>query len=345
MRLALLREAIGWHVALQDSNTTAHKRGVFYAWLMSSPAHVDAFLVAARRLSKRRFLQITDPTLSIEELTKAALADHSENVIPLREPPPGVGRVSSRLFVLGLSLVLLTLAGLIGTGGWFMYSHWLDPDHIQTRIGEQRSIALADGSVVQLNTDSEVRIDLNEHDRRVHLIKGEARFTVAHDAARPFLVGTPKATVRALGTVFNVQVARRGTIDVAVLEGHVEVQSIRRLVLTSGRQAAVTKTGEILPDTGPPMEWAMYWPERKLVFRDSHLAEVIAETNRYNTRVIRIRNPKVADLRVSGTFMATDVPSLCEYLRRYRGVRVNYRADGDIDLDSERAVFPQLKRQ
>jgi transmembrane sensor len=259
--------------------------------------------------------------------------------------------------------------------GWIAVDHYLNPSHISTAVGEQRSIALADGSLVQLNTNSELRVDLKNNERRIVLERGEARFTVAKDPNRPFVVKTPQATVRALGTVFNVQIAPQGT-DVAVLEGHVEVAiqpqdnsqpsepespaelakkfkgadgsakikpqpssklreqevSAPRLVLGSGEQAAVTPEGKILPDVGPPIERVVGWTDRRLVFREETLATLIAEVNRYHPHPIRIVDPEIAGLRISGTFAAYDLPSLIQYLERYRGVRSQPSADGGLEL-------------
>jgi transmembrane sensor len=259
--------------------------------------------------------------------------------------------------------------------GWMAVDHYLNPSHIQTAVGEQRSIALADGSLVQLNTNSELRIELKDNERRIVLERGEARFTVAKDPKRPFVVKTPQATVRALGTVFNVQIAAQGT-DVAVLEGHVEVatkaQDASRtaesespaalakrlqdakgsakvkpepnanlreqkvaalhLVLGSGEQAAITPEGKILPDVGPPIERVVGWTDRRLVFREETLATLIAEVNRYHPHPIRIVDPEIAGLRISGTFAAYDLPSLIQYLERYRGVRSQPSAEGGLEL-------------
>src|SRR5688500_14384678 len=187
--------------------------------------------------------------------------------------------------------------------------------HYSTQVGEQRSITLGDGSVVFLNTDSQISIRMTQDERRIALTRGEARFTVAKDPKRPFTVTTPHADVRALGTVFNVQIGARSTA-VAVLEGRIEVRgnanaganaaglvsvgsadledlehTAQRIVLQTGEQAAVTTAGDIVPNAGPPIDRVKAWPDGRLIFRHETLGELVEEFNRYHTAPIAIADP------------------------------------------------------
>ncbi len=93
-----------------------------------------------------------------------------------------------------------------------------------TQTGEQHRVLLADGSVVLLDTASEVRVDLNPSERHITLVHGKAHFEVTPDPSRPFLVDAGEGTVRAVGTAFSVY--RQGSVvDVAVTEGKVEVRA------------------------------------------------------------------------------------------------------------------------
>jgi transmembrane sensor len=387
----LVSEATEWFARIHDPDLPASTREEFTRWVLQSPAHIAAFLRVTRAWGDIGLAGENMP--SLEELVSTARIETDQSL-------PGAGLPSNVIALPGFSqssadpavdepkrpwlqrrwkAVAAVAAAIIIAipTGWLAADRWLNPSHIRTAIGEQRSIALADGSLVQLNTNSELRIDLKPHERRIILRRGEARFTVAKDPNRPFLVETPQATVRALGTVFNVQIARQGT-DVAVLEGHVEVTravdkandpvpsalpspaelaehekggssevrpkkfpklstqrvSATRLVLASGERAAVTQEGKILPDAGPPLERVVGWTDRRLVFREETLATLIAEVNRYHEKPIRIVDPEIAGLRISGTFAAYDLPSLIEYLERYRGVKSNPAPDGGVELSS-----------
>src|SRR5690606_14686343 len=96
------------------------------------------------------------------------------------------------------------------------------PQVYSTGIGEQRTVKLADGSIVHLNTDSSLRVEYSPATREVHLVEGEALFVVAKEPARPFRVEAGQTTVQALGTQFNVY-RRAGGIEVSVIEGAVRV--------------------------------------------------------------------------------------------------------------------------
>jgi len=385
----LISEASEWFARIHDPDLPTSVREEFTRWVLQSPSHIAAFLKVTRSWGDIGLAGENIPGL--EELvdTARASSDQLSNVLglpsnvialpsfvhsqeALEEPQPtwwqqrrrGVAAAAAAAVVLAVPL------------GWIAIDHYLNPSHISTAVGEQRSISLPDGSLVQLNTNSELRVDIKPEERRIVLERGEARFTVAKDPNRPFVVKTPQATVRALGTVFNVQIAAQGT-DVAVLEGHVEVAtqaaqdtyrngsaestpnlaerlkgtqgsatgrsqigsklreqevSALHLVLGSGEQAAVTPEGKILPDVGPPIERVVGWTDRRLVFREETLATLIAEVNRYHPHPIRIVDPEIAGLRISGTFAAYDLPSLILYLERYRGVRSQPSADGGLEL-------------
>lgn len=395
----LLTEASEWFACLQDAHEDPAVREEFSSWLLRSPNHIAAFLQITRTWGDVGLISAEFPAKEeLVRLARESIGEQPSNVVPLHPrrgiadaqltapidepeprqkpepaPPP---RTANRWlkYSIAASMVFAVLAL-----GWLALDRWvLNPTYIRTAIGEQRSVVLPDGSIVQLNTNSELYIEYTPSVRQVRLPQGEARFTVAKDEQRPFIVKTPQATVRALGTVFNVQTAPRGT-DVAVLEGRVEIRTQAELlraptgvvdrlrapsvpasteseddedataaaqgalasassstpapiVLSAGEQAAVTDDGKILPNSGPPIERVRAWTDRRLVFREETLEALVAEVNRYHTHPMRITDPKVATLRISGTFAAQDIDSLIEYLRRYRGVDSEKLPDGSILL-------------
>jgi transmembrane sensor len=254
-----------------------------------------------------------------------------------------------------VAAVIILAASVMITADFLGVSHWVNPSFEETAVGEQRAISLEDGSLVQLNTATRLVVAFAPRARRVRLDSGEARFTVAHDAARPFIVTTPQASVRAVGTVFNVQTAPSGT-SVAVLQGHVEVAthdsgssapesaagnpvraavaaSPRELDLFVGQRAAVSPAGRITFGAGPSLERVRAWTDGRLVFRNETLADLVAEFNRYHTHPLRIADPALAGVRVSGTFAADDLPSLEQFLERFEGVDVRSMPDGSELLE------------
>ena len=130
------------------------------------------------------------------------------------------------------------------------------PSRIVTAAGEQRSVTLADGTILELNTDSDARIAFTAGERRVILARGEGRFTVAHEAVRPFFVSTPQLTLKTIGTVFKVRTAKKQT-DVTVFEGRLAILAplidpvpgappLPPTLLSEGEHAAVNRVGEIV---------------------------------------------------------------------------------------------------
>jgi transmembrane sensor len=372
LRSQITAEAADWFARLQHSDREPALREEFALWLLRSPTHVDEFLAITRLWGD------LDPlggeAYSVEGLVAAARAEpDSANILLLDDfrhagpaamnPAPVLSANSARRRQLvprvAASLAILTLGAL----GFVAFREWSGPTHIRTAVGEQRTLTLADGSMVHLNTDSDLTVDLQPHERHLHLWSGEARFQVAKDKDRPFLVETPQATVRAVGTVFNVRAADADTA-VTVLEGRVEVVShsgaadansprdsgsdaagTRRTIqslgartqLGAGERAAVTAAGTILPDVGPPVESALAWSEQRLVFREKSLADVVAEFNRYQKRKVHIADPTLAALSISGTFTTNDAESLLQYLERYHDVVLDEAPDGSRVLRLRRA--------
>src|SRR5262249_10999524 len=138
---------------------------------------------------------------------------------------------------------------------------------------ERLTISLEDGSVVHLNTHSNARVSYDSHVRRIKLSEGEARFHVARDADRPFVVTTDRATVRALGTVFDVY-RRADDTKVTVMEGRVEVRSTRDEAAANltayasqagaGEEVAVLATGKLLKVAAPDLSAVSAWTEQRL---------------------------------------------------------------------------------
>jgi transmembrane sensor len=341
-RDSLLKEHIAtqaseWFVRLQEGEQDPMLRAEFTQWLLRSPGHVEEFLAISRVWGESKTASTSRfPT---DELIAAALARPIDNVIELKPAAAALkkeegeaaqhGPFALRKLRYAAAAAVVTLA--LGALAWLAADRWLGPSIIRTAIGEQRSVTLADGSVVDVNTNSELRVDLSDTERRLRLLKGEARFKVAKNLQRPFIVSTSQASIRALGTVFNVRAESEQTA-VAVLEGHVEVRELARphaalgslaqIQLRAGQQAAVKPAGGIVPDAGPPIERVTEWTHRRLVFREEPLSEVVAEFNRYHRKPIRIETRALAGLRISGTFDSSDPNSLLEYFQRFENVRV-----------------------
>ncbi len=197
-----------------------------------------------------------------------------------------------------------------------------------TAIGGQEAVKMKDGSIIHLNTHSRVEVRFTDALREVRLIEGEALFTVAHDASRPFIVVTDNAQVRAVGTQFNVY--RRGSdaTRVSVLEGVVQVttstaptpESSSPARLAAGDEAQIEGQHVTKAQT-PDVQRAVAWRARRLVFAGDRLDYIASEFNRYNQIQIRVEGA-VRERRMGGTFDADDPMPMVRYLSRDPDIEV-----------------------
>lgn len=339
LREQIAAEADEWLLKMHAAEPAHALREAFTEWLMRSPAHIEAYLTVSRAWHALAAPSASD--WSSDALIAAARAEREpDNVIawrgnrprasaPAAEPRPARARALK---------ALAACAVLTAIGAWLFRGYWPSVNDLKTAVGEQRSVTLGDGSVVFLNTNSELRVRWTARERHIDLLHGEARFQVAKNTARPFIVATHEATVRAVGTVFNVRTGE-ATTQVAVLEGRVQVnaelrtaepepaQSQPDLLLAAGQRAAVTRLG-VQADVGPPIERVAAWTERRLVFRGEPLGAVVAEFNRYRLQALVVDDPALAEVRINGVFELDDPASLLTYLRNFESVRVTQDGDG-----------------
>jgi transmembrane sensor len=344
----LAAEAAEWFVRLNDRSHSARNREQFAEWLLRSPQHLEAYLTIARIGGE---IGLFENLPSKDELIADARADQDsqpKNVVELR---PGLRRddhvVTCRRRVrrrsrFNSAVAASLLVAVLGVGT--LVRHFSQAQtHLETQVGEQRSVLLEEGSTVFLNTNTEASVALSRDERRVALNRGEARFTVSKDPQRPFIVTTPHAVVQALGTVFNVHIDATGTV-VSVIEGHVKVMQREGVTesaddsdaaseeIAPGEQLGVTATGAVQSDPRQSFSRAALWPRHQISFHEETLADVVAEFNRYRKHPLRIADAELANHEVDGTFDAFDHDSLLDYLERYQGVRVEREASGTVVL-------------
>ncbi|KAK0359111.1 hypothetical protein LTR94_032610, partial [Friedmanniomyces endolithicus] len=163
-----------------------------------------------------------------------------------------------------------------------------------TRVGEQRSQELEDGSIVALNVMTRARYDINARERTVYLNAGEAAFVVRKDAERPFLVRAGGYEVRAVGTAFNVR-SRDRNLDVAVKEGVVEVRRLsgegKPVLLRAGQRLQIKDAGAWrapLTISEIPTNAVDEWRQRVLTYEDAPISQVIQDVNRFYERPLVI---------------------------------------------------------
>jgi transmembrane sensor len=206
----------------------------------------------------------------------------------------------------GLAASLLAL----GAFAWRFVSA---PTTLQysTGVGEQRTVALADGSTVFLNTDSDVRVQLSRRVRRIELARGEALFNVSHDPNRPFEVHALQGVTTAVGTQFDVELTRSGAA-ISVLEGTVTVggssraASLPPVAVSAGNGVGYSQEGAVSDLRPAEVNRIQGWRSQRMVFNDIALDTALAEYNRYSRMPIVLGNPGLGSRHINGVFHIGD---------------------------------------
>jgi len=286
-------QAAEWLAKLNTRSVTTAELEAFYAWRKEGE-HAEAYAHAEAIWRQSRTLG-DDPDIA------AAVRDALGR--------PRLGRASwspSRRMVLAGAGMIPIAAGAT----WFLLSRGRS---YETRVGEQLLVSLADGSRVRLNTDSRLQVHA-DHDgggRRVTLDRGQAFFEVKPDPARPFEVHSEFASVRAMGTKFDVHLAAR-QVQVVLAEGSVLVdpgQGISPTPLRVPGESAIVGGQGQLKTARVDLEAATCWTLGRMVFHATPLAAAIAEANRYSTVPIELEDETLARAKVDGTFETGDMDS------------------------------------
>ncbi len=207
-----------------------------------------------------------------------------------------------------LALSVVAIAVMLVVFGPGLLQRSSDDRQYRTAVGERTSAGLADGSRISVDASSEVRVRLGSRERRIDMLRGQALFSVSHDAARPFVVVTPSGvTVTALGTKFDVDALPNGDVMVALLQGRVAVRRSDALLaeLEPGETLLVSSDGRMRLQRGNARD-SVDWTQGRLVFRSSSLRSAVEEVNRYVAVPVLISSPEAAGQTVSGEFSIDD---------------------------------------
>jgi len=211
----------------------------------------------------------------------------------------------------------MSAAGLVGIGAWVgrekIEEIW-GGTRYASGVGELKKVVLADGSVVTMNTQTELRVRYTGERRDIHLIRGEGMFAVMHDAKRPFAVRVGEWTAVALGTAFAVRRVDEPTTDVTVTEGIVQLLPVDNRVsearprLAANQKAHIGADGrvEVSEVSATEIGQRLAWRTRLVVFAGEPLRQALAEMNRYSQRRLVVDDPALAERRIVGVFSTTD---------------------------------------
>ena len=260
-------------------------------------------------------------------------------------------RRSKRRAALGIAAGLLAAIGAALT----YFAPWRGPDdsHLQqyfTRIGEQQTMELDDGSVITLNTGGQLEVEYSEQVRRILLERGEAYFEVVEDLKRPFRVDLGVRSVTAVGTAFNIRKSPEH-YQVAVVEGAIafhavtdEVSMSPPLASDDGQTVVVSTPGRQRVEAGwvaefdvsrnrltayqpESMERYEGWRDGMLSFYREPLYQVIKELNRYSRKRILIEDASIMELKVYTALSVHDIDSALKGLELVLPIEVTKHYD------------------
>lgn len=324
----LEREAAAW-VVKQDRGFTAEEQDAFFQWLAADARHGEWFARHRRTWAGFDLLAEWKPEHGTEP-NPDLLAR-----MPRRRRPGAWWGAGLLAAAAALALILWpeTESPVLMQPG--------EPVSraIEARDYERR--VLEDGSVIELNRGARVEIAYAPAERRVRLVTGEAGFTVAKDAARPFIVRAAGVDVRAVGTAFNINVGVH-QVEVLVTEGRVRVddalKGVSVLAPTASGEAPVLVAGEkvtlgVLPQapaavarvSAAEVAQLLAWRPDLLEFESTPLAAVVEAFNRRNTVQLVIGDPALRSVPIVASFRADNVDGFVRLLELTAGVRAERR--------------------
>jgi transmembrane sensor len=316
---AVRREAADWAALFHDPDAEVD-REKFERWRAADPRHAEIFARVERGWERSALLAQT----------------RFGRTRRLPEQRRGWFGPRARYALAAAAVLIVAVAGLtIASSSVLQRSARPDATELASQVGEIREMTLADGSTVTLDTDTALRTAFTPNERRLVLSRGRARFDVAHDADRPFVVIAGGSSIAALGTVFDVGIAD-GRVKVTLLRGTVEVRNTGALS-DAGSAPAVQRlqpNQTIAFDASAPLplprlvsETDTQWAAGMLAFDETRLADAVAEANRYSTAKIVVADPALNDLRITGAYRAGDIPGFAQSLAGSLGLRLSKAQD------------------
>lgn len=295
------REFWGWSEADQTQ---------FADWLAESPAHRVAFVRLTIGWGRTERLAALRPS----QQEKVAATSSRRSTPILRR-----------------AVASMAIAIILGASAFVLLSR-PNTQTYATAVGGHRMVSLADGSQIELNTDTVLRVSIGTHEREISLDRGEAYFKIRHDARRVFVVVAGDRRITDLGTAFAVR-RDSGRLEVAVVEGRVQLdatdnQRQKSATLTSGDTAVATANSvSVRKEPNQKLTSELGWRRGVLVFEHTTLADAVTEFNRYNREKLLIVDPVAGRRTIGATFHTNDIGAFTRLAKEVFGLRVEDRGD------------------
>jgi len=319
-------DAEQWLARLFSGDNRTNSDAELADWKAEDAVHTQAF---------DELVAMTD---ALDAVGEDALAEEM-----VRELESAAAERSRSRWIAGASSVA---AGFV-VAAVMTVSMWVsgpDPVTYETLKGQRSTIALEDGSVLYLNTNTRVVAVMDDDERQVRIQQGEAFFDVKRDEDRPFLVDAGDTRVKVLGTKFNVRLGASSNV-VSVLSGLVSVshradkegeEAQEVALLNAGEQAWHDTENHLALVDSFDQNAVMAWRTGKAVYHEARLADVVADLNRYFDAPLEIADETLSDLPVTGTFNLTDQDVVIDALESAFSIMAVKRVDGVVLLYARR---------
>ena len=354
-RKQIIDEAASWVLKLEsDRGLTPVQREELCQWLDGNPSRREHFERLAKVWGNANIL--------------------TELAVPLPRSSSLAERWSELNFSAQFIAIAASLFLAIAVAGTVFFEQWREIQAngvIVTQVGEQKSIDLADGSVLKLNTNSKAKIDYTADSRNIYLLNGEAHFIVEKNKERPFRVYAGTGRIHAIGTAFSVYL-QNDKVDVTVSEGRVGVaalvsteldednssssaghvsieQPLKSLgLLRAGEAGSIVSQLDENDHETPQLDRyddmtnldvakRVSWINGVLIFAGEPLEEVVREISRYTEVSIEFSDPELKKIRIGGNFPVGETETMFSSLETSFGLKVTR-------LDSNRVVISGAKK-
>ncbi len=326
-----------WIARINAGPLTPELRAELDAWLARDSRNSAAFTLARMAWSVAQGLDKSEVAQNELRALNAAPAAKGRSWRRLAAVANPFGQPSRRWAPAFAAVLLIVVAG-----AWMAHSprpaHGLalldNGARAATIVGEISNYALPDGSKVTINAQSGVRVDFTRTQRKIILESGEAFFEVEHDDTPFVVVAGPRAVV-VTGTKFDVKLdSYRSGLQVAVVEGHVNVGSDAANAI----DPTALRANDVFRflDNAPPERLTVAanlvsaWQMRRLHFEGTTVGDVLFSVNRFAAKPLRLENPELADLPLSGAFMAGDIDAVLFSLQSLYGIEATETGDALI---------------
>jgi transmembrane sensor len=295
------------------------QRQNFWDWSETDQTELDRWLAqsASHQVAYMRAKAVWNRTGRLTALRRApVMAESSESRFTW-----------TFLFRSAAAIALVCVMGLVGA----RYFQIRGQTVWRTPVGGREILTLGDGSKIELNTDTVLRVAADQ--RTAWLDRGEAFFQIKHDANHPFAVTVAGKRVVDLGTKFLVRYDT-DDLEVALLEGRARIEPVksqtivRSAILTPGDVALATAdTLSVVRVPVHNIENELSWRRNLLIFNNATLADVAAELNRYNREKLVIADPQIARLKIVASIPTTGVQAFKRVAKNFLGLQVEDRGD------------------